>query len=113
MESHYQIIYTDNMQRDLDKIKDYCYEVNIKNIITKIEQDIQCLTFMPRAYKTLVFVKDPQGEYRRMISGRYSIIYKIEENTIIILRIFNQKQNYLNSTNFVLKEESSQYKIIQ
>ena len=39
------------------------------------------------------------------------LIYKIIENEIIILRIFNQKQNYLNQRNFILKEESEKYLI--
>lgn len=38
-----------------------------------------------------------------------SIIYKIKDNEIIILRIFNQKQNYLNSKKFILREKSLKY----
>lgn len=44
--------------------------------------------------------------------GKYIIIYKIDKNKIIILRIFNQRENYLNSNKFILKEESIKYKII-
>ena len=51
---------------------------------------------MPRIYKTLSYKKDIVGEYRRIVLGKYIIIYKIVEDEIIILRIFNQKQNYLN-----------------
>ena len=64
---------------------------------------------MPRANKTLISAKDRQGEYRRRLSGKYSIIYKINDNQIIILRIFNQKQNYLNSKTFILREKSPRY----
>ena len=39
------------------------------------------------------------------------LIYKIIENEIIILRIFNQKENYLNQRNLILKEESEKYLI--
>ena len=60
---------------------------------------------MPRAHKTLIFAKDLHGEYRRIISDKYAIIYKIEENKIYILRIYHHKQNYLNSQNFILKEK--------
>ena len=41
-----------------------------------------------------------------MIFGKYSIIYKIVKNEIIILRIFNQKENYLNQRKFILREKS-------
>ena len=68
---------------------------------------------MPRANKTLISAKDRQGEYRRRLSGKYSIIYKINDNQIIILRIFNQKQNYLNSKTFILREKSQKYSIIK
>ena len=64
---------------------------------------------MPRIYKTLIYFKDRGGEYRRIVSGRYSIIYKIVKDEIIILRIFNQKQNYLNSKTFILRGKSLKY----
>lgn len=57
--------------------------------------------------------KNHYGEYRRMISGKYIIIYQIKENQITILRIFSQKQNYLNSKNFILREKSNVYKIMK
>jgi len=66
---------------------------------------------MPRIHKTLTTSKNPNREYRRMISGKYSVIYKIDNDKIIILRIFNQKENYLNSKKFILKEESQKYLI--
>ena len=64
---------------------------------------------MPRIHKTLISSNDKEGEYRRMISGKYSIIYKIIKDKIIILRIFNQKEDYLNDKSFILKEESENY----
>ena len=64
---------------------------------------------MPRIHKTLTYFKDKEGEYRRMLSGKYSIIYKIIKDEIIILRIFNQKENYLNQRKFILREKSQKY----
>ena len=66
---------------------------------------------MPWMYKTLFYKKDLLGEYRRIIIGKYSIIYKIKENEVIILRIFNQRENYLNQSEFILKEKSKKYLI--
>ncbi len=86
-------------------------EYNIDMILTRLKEDIDNLDFMPRAHKTLYSYKDKEGEYRRIVSGKYIIIYQIIKNQIIILRIFSQKQNYLNSRNFILRENIQIYKI--
>jgi len=82
-----------------------------ESVLQKIEKDIINLEYMPRIHKTLICIKDPNGEYRRMLSGKYSIIYKITKKKIIILRIFNQKENYLNQRKFILREKSEKYVI--
>ena len=46
-----------------------------------------------------MYFKDKTGEYRRIVSGKYIIIYKIVKDEIIILRIFNQRK-------FILKDDS-------
>ena len=68
---------------------------------------------MPRIHKTLYSFKDPKGEYRSIVSGKYIIIYKILNNQITILRVFSEKQNYLNLNDFILKEKSEKYLIIK
>ena len=98
-------------RKDLKRIYKYMKEYNVEKFIEKIYLDIENLTFMPRMHKTLIYFKDTSGEYRRIVSGKYIIIYKIVENEIIILRIFNQKQNYLNQKSFILKEGFSKYVI--
>lgn len=107
MIKRYHIIYEESAYSDLKEIED-SYNCKEK-IINKIEKDIKSLEYMPRTTKTLISSKDRYGEYRRKISGKYSIIYKIVDDEIIILRIFNQKQNYLNSETFILKEKSLKY----
>ena len=107
----YKIRFLSRAKKDLNRIAIYMKEYNVEKSIEKIYLDIDNLAFMPRIHKTLIYFKDKKGEYRRIVSGRYSIIYKIIENEIIILRIFNQKENYLNQRNFILKEESENYLI--
>ena len=109
--SVFKIKLSQSAQRDLGRIEEYLNDYTINKVIKKINEDIENLKFMPRMHKTLYFSQDKEGEYRRILSGRYSIIYKIEEDTIIILRIFNQKENYLNQNQFILKEKSIKYKI--
>ena len=96
-------------KRDLKRICRYMRKYNFEKIIERIYKDIDNLAFMPRMHKTLIYFKDKHGEYRRIVSGKYIIIYKIVKDEIIILRIFNQKENYLNQRNFILKEESIKY----
>ena len=109
----YKTILSQRARRDLMKISKYMKNYNSEKIIEKIYKDIDKLYCMPRINKTLISSKDRQGEYRRKISGKYSIIYKINDNQIIILRIFNQKQNYLNSKMFILREKSQNYILIK
>lgn len=108
----YKIVISKKVRKDIKKIGNYVKRYNIDKVIKKIYEDIEELDVMPRIHKTLYSYKDPNGEYRRMISGKYIIIYKIIKNRIIIIRIFSQKQNYLDSKKFILKEKSQTYQII-
>lgn len=112
---YYKIGISDKAENDLKRISDYLneYGYNAESIIKQINNDIDRLKFMPRINKTLISYKDENGEYRRIISGKYIIIYQIQEDKINILRIFNQKENYLNQRNFILREKSQPYLIIK
>ena len=109
MENQYHIIYTKSMHKDLKKIKKYYGKVYSEKVLNKIDKDIENLKFMPHAHKTLYYLKEPNVEFRRLISGKYIIIYKIIKKEIIVLRIFNQRENYLNQKSFILKEKSKNY----
>ena len=49
----------------------------------------QIVQLMPRIHKTLYSSRNPNGEYRRIVSGKYIIIYQIQEEQINILRIYS------------------------
>ena len=113
MDMPYKVKYDQKFYKDLSLIElrtNTNYYRKLKNKIDIILEDLQ---YMPRLHKTLYSSKNPSGEYRRIIIEKYSIIYKIVDNEIIILRIFNQKQNYLNSKTFTLKEKSQKYIVIK
>ena len=97
----------------MDKITKYLqrFSYNTKKIIKSINRDMENLKYMPKMYKTIFYYTKPELEYRRMVSGKYSIIYKILKDEIIILRIFNQRENYLNQRKFILKEKIQKYVI--
>ena len=108
---HYKIRLSEKANQDIDRITEYLqqFSYNTYKVIEKINKDIENLKYMPQIHKTLIYLKDNNGEYRRIISGKYSIIYKIKNKEIIILRIFNQKENYLNQSRFIIKEELQKY----
>ena len=111
MDMQYRIIYSKNFYRDLDILEYFLSkcDINYDYLRSTIKEDIEYLKYMPRIHKTLYLDKDPNGEYRRIVSGKYIIIYKIEKNKVIILRIFSHKQDYLNQESFILKEKSAIY----
>lgn len=87
----YQIKMTEEAERDSRRINDYIGEYNAKRILEKIKNDIKKLRSMPYAHKTLYSFSDLNGEYRRMLSNGYAIIYQVIGNQITILRIFSNK----------------------
>ena len=113
MAIQYKIIYEKKFYKDLFEIEAKTEMNFYKKLKKDIDEKVENLKFMPRIYKTLSYKKDIVGEYRRIVLAKYIIIYKIVENEIIILRIFNQKQNYLNQKNFILKEKFSKYVVIK
>lgn len=107
----YQIKVSEDAKRDIRRISNYILEYRVLTVLKRMQADIKKLKTMPRAHKTLYSFNAPNEEYRRMLSNGYAIIYQIVENQITILRIFSNKQNYLNQNNFILKEESQSYTV--
>lgn len=107
----YKLELTNEAKEDLDEISNYLeeYEFNKNKIIERINRDIVSLKSMPRIHKTIIASKNPNGEYRRIVSGKYIIIYQITKNRISVLRVFSEKQNYLNSKTFILREKFLKY----
>jgi len=111
----YKLELSNDAKEDLNKISEYLeeYEHYRDRVIEKIDKDIDNLKDMPRIHKTVIFIKDKNGEYRRIVSGKYIIIYKIINDEITVLRVFNQKEDYLNLNKFILREESQRYFLIK
>ena len=102
------------MHKDFRRIERFAIskEYYIKTV-KRINQSIENLKIMPRIHKTIFYYANPEIEYRRIIVGKYIIVYKIVDSQIIILRIFNQKENYLNQRRFILREKSQKYVVIR
>ena len=113
MDIQYRITYDKKFYKDLYLIELRTTDSYYRKLKNKMSVVIENLQFMPRSHKTIYTLKDPMGEYRRIVLDKYSIIYKIVKYEIIILRIFNQKENYLNLNKFILREESQKYYLIK
>ena len=111
----YNLELSNDAKEDLNKISEYLeeYESYREKVIERMDKDIDNLKTMPRIHKTVIYVKDKSGEYRRIVSGKYIIIYRIIKDEITVLRVFNQKENYLNLNKFILREKSKKYYLIK
>ncbi len=111
MASNYKINMSDEANDDIKNISNYLEEKLFNKVMKQINTYIDNLRYMPKIHRRIIYQREPDREYRRIVCGKYIIIYKIIKNDIIILRIFNQKENYLNSKKFILKEKSQKYSI--
>lgn len=109
MDTQYKISYDKKFYKDLHLIEIRTTDKYYSKLKEKMSIVLENLQFMPRTHKTIYTLKDPIGEYRRIVLDKYSIIYKIIGDEIIILRIFNQRENYLNQKRFILREENQRY----
>ena len=89
--SNFKIIWTQEAENDYDAIYEY-YILISSNIALKI------LNSISESVDNLVFEKQFQTDninpnYRRIISGNYKILYRVENDKIIIFAIFDTRQN--------------------
>ena len=78
MDIQYKIKYKRRFYIDLSFIELRTNLNRYKKLKDEIDKKIENLQHMPRTHKSLIYLKDKNGEYRRIIIGKYSIIYKIE-----------------------------------
>lgn len=92
----YKIYISDKAQNDLKFIHDYClnisldYSLKVKN---QLLVSILILKIFPRRCPKIKLKNQFYYESRYLISGNYKILFLIKDDFIIILRIYNFKQN--------------------
>lgn len=69
----YRVELSNDARKDLNRVSDYLEEYAFyrDKVIEKITRDIAYLKSMPGIHKTVIYVKDKSGEYRRIVSGVY------------------------------------------
>lgn len=100
--NNYEIILTDSAKIDLEEIYEYIsknlLETNSANkLMEKIENDILRLEQHPYSC-TEVQVKPHSKMYRKLVTGKYIVLYRVDEQykQIIIFNVVYGKRDYLD-----------------
>ena len=101
---HYEIILTDSAKQDLENIYEYI-DKNLKEhnsanrLMNKIENNILILSNNPYAFLQVI-VKPRNKKYRKLLIGKYIVLYRIDENRTeqryIYLILFMEKEIILH-----------------
>jgi len=94
MESIYKIVWTKEANVNLDQIISYLEKEwtvkEIKNFFVKLEKAITLLTARPLLFRA---TNKSKQIHRCVLTRQVSIYYKIVNETIVILSIFDNRQN--------------------
>jgi len=89
-----KIIWTKPAVYDLKNIYNFYSSksyIAAKKLIQKIKNKPK--TIQSSGFEKIGKIDDINPKYRRLIVGYYKILYRIENNQIIIIRIFDSRQN--------------------
>lgn len=97
MSKIYKIKWTSNAKEDLLNIIDYIKKDNLsaaKKVYEQIKEKAQSSNFFPlRGRIVPELLKEGITIYRELIVQSWRIIYKIENDTVYIMSIFDSRQN--------------------
>ena len=97
----YNIEYSKEAKQDLIGIKQYIkYNLQepeiAKKLISKIRTEINKLKDKPEIYTIIDDDIIKKLEIRKLIVDNYIIFYRIKDNNIQIVRIMNERRNWIN-----------------
>ncbi len=92
-----KIIWTDFAIENLKDIFDF-YSITVnKKVANKIKKDIfksvKLLVRYPELGQIELYLEKLNEEHRYILSGNYKVIYKIQDENIIISDVFDVRQN--------------------
>jgi plasmid stabilization system protein ParE len=82
-----------HLQELIDYLRDEAGELTVTKITSKITRRIDLLATQPEFGQREPLLEGKRHEYRRLIEGRYKIIYRVEGDTVYISAIFDTRQN--------------------
>ncbi|MCG8637597.1 MAG: type II toxin-antitoxin system RelE/ParE family toxin [Desulfobacterales bacterium] len=92
MTKTYQVNLTRQAQKDLEGIYYYIADDSIRNaenFIRQLEQKIYTLERFPERNSLIPENSFFDTDYRHLIHKKYRVIYRIEDDSVFILRIFH------------------------
>ena len=97
MSRSYQVRWTSNAKSDLLKIVGYIKEDNAdaaKNVYERLREKARSIKHFPlRGRVVPELLKEGITLYREIVARPYRIMYKIENDTVYIMAIFDSRQN--------------------
>ncbi|SFV69632.1 Death on curing protein, Doc toxin [hydrothermal vent metagenome] len=97
MSKIYKVKWTSNAKKDLLNIVDYIKEDSLsvaRKVYGQIKEKAQSSNFFPlRGRVVPELQKEGITIYRELIVQPYRIMYKIEDDTVYIMAIFDSRQN--------------------
>ena len=72
-----------------------CSERAAINTVANIMKKIRMLADFPECGASLSSIVDFETEYRFLVCGNYIAFYRIEKNTVYIVRILYGRRNYM------------------
>ena len=96
-----KIEYSPTALEDLQHINDYVVsnwgEGVAKKVLTKITSDIRNLEQYPFLGVDLGKIVDVSTEYRYIFAEKNYVFYRLEVDKIRVIRVLNEKQNYMQA----------------
>ena len=100
---NYNVFITEEAESDLDRFLSYLVfekksRRSAENVLNDFDDTIQCLSIVAGSIKLCDNPRLKDLGYRRMnfLSHRYFLLYRIENDRVIVDRIFHALQDYEN-----------------
>ncbi|MGN0640397.1 MAG: type II toxin-antitoxin system RelE/ParE family toxin [Oscillospiraceae bacterium] len=94
------IEFTPQARDDFRQIREYisvdlCSETAASKAIEKIIESIARLKDFPEIGALLYYRVEIKTDYRYLVSGNYNVFYRIETDTVKIIRVLNSRRNFM------------------
>lgn len=92
-----EVVFTQSAYEDLDRITDYLLERNpasAQKIFEKLISSVQELATFPFMGPVMDAPQLRAVGYRRLVVETYSVLYRLQEEGVVIYHIFNHRQDY-------------------
>jgi len=100
--NQYKVVITPTAYKEISKIYDYitedlCAENAAKNLMNKVEEEVQKLRFAPKIHTEIEKVDELKRIYRRIVINNYIILYTIDEknNVVFVSHMYYSGRNYM------------------